>query len=129
MSEAGQGGSSLAKILPGPPRSSRKTSTMPAEIKVPSLGESVLEATIGRWLKKEGEPVAVGDPLVELETDKVNQELESTDAGVLERILRQEGETVKVGEALAVIGSAEGAQKAEGRAPSGSRKAEGSGPG
>src|SRR5437660_5904240 len=88
--------------------------SMPSEIKVPSLGESVLEATIGRWLKHEGEPVAVGDPLVELETDKVNQELESTDAGVLERILRQEGETVKVGEPLAVIGSAEGVRKDEG---------------
>src|SRR3954447_13174121 len=90
---------------------------MPVEVRVPTMGESVVEATIGRWLKQEGEAVSVGEALVELETDKVNTELPADDAGVLERILRREGETVKVGDPLAVI-------NAEARAKSGVRKAD-----
>jgi 2-oxoglutarate dehydrogenase E2 component (dihydrolipoamide succinyltransferase) len=77
---------------------------MSVEIAVPQLGESVVEATIGRWLKREGEAVAAGEPLVELETDKVNVEIPAESSGVLQRILKQEGETVNVGEAVAVLG-------------------------
>jgi 2-oxoglutarate dehydrogenase E2 component (dihydrolipoamide succinyltransferase) len=57
---------------------------MSVEITVPQLGESVVEATVGRWLKSEGDAVAAGDPLVELETDKVNMEVPSTAAGTLQ---------------------------------------------
>lgn len=85
---------------------------MPVEIKVPTLGESIFEATVGRWLKGEGQPVSAGEPVVELETDKVNTELAAEDSGVLERILRQEGETVRPGDSLAVIGE-RGASVAE----------------
>src|SRR5579862_8933488 len=84
---------------------------MPSEIVMPVMGESVTEATVGRWLKQEGDLVTVGEPLVELETDKVNTELSAEDAGVLESILRKEGETVHPGETLAVIGTADGAAK------------------
>jgi 2-oxoglutarate dehydrogenase E2 component (dihydrolipoamide succinyltransferase) len=76
---------------------------MPAEVKVPVLGESVLEATVGRWLKREGEPVNVGEPLVELETDKVNVEVSAESAGVLERAMTGEGATVHPGDVLALI--------------------------
>jgi 2-oxoglutarate dehydrogenase E2 component (dihydrolipoamide succinyltransferase) len=76
---------------------------MSVEVKVPTLGESIVEATVGRWLKSEGDTVAVGDPLVELETDKVNMEVVASAAGKLQRILRRVGETVGIGEALAVI--------------------------
>jgi 2-oxoglutarate dehydrogenase E2 component (dihydrolipoamide succinyltransferase) len=76
---------------------------MPWEIRVPLLGESVVEATVGRWLKQEGDPVAVGEPLVELETEKVNTEVPADEAGILERILRHEGETVRPGDVLGII--------------------------
>jgi 2-oxoglutarate dehydrogenase E2 component (dihydrolipoamide succinyltransferase) len=76
---------------------------MSAEIRVPQLGESVVEATVGRWLKSEGDAVAVGDPLVELETDKVNMEVPSTAEGTLRSIVKPEGETVGIGDVIAVI--------------------------
>ncbi|HEU4752231.1 MAG TPA: 2-oxoglutarate dehydrogenase complex dihydrolipoyllysine-residue succinyltransferase [Armatimonadota bacterium] len=76
---------------------------MPAEIRVPVLGESVVEATVGRWLKREGEPVRAGEPLVELETDKVNVEVPADAAGVLERALAAEGAVVKPGDVLGTI--------------------------
>jgi 2-oxoglutarate dehydrogenase E2 component (dihydrolipoamide succinyltransferase) len=76
---------------------------MPIEIKVPELGESVVEATVGRWLKKEGDPVKVGEAIVEIETDKVNLEVGAEKDGVLARIQRQQGEDVKVGEVLGVL--------------------------
>ena len=76
---------------------------MTTKILVPELGESVLEATVSRWLKKEGEPVAVGDVLVELETDKVNLEVGAKAAGVLAKIDVPEGGDVKVGEVLGTI--------------------------
>ena len=76
---------------------------MAAQVVVPQLGESVVEARVARWLKKEGDAVAVGDPLVELETEKIDLEVNADQAGVLAKIVRQEGEDVKVGEPLALI--------------------------
>jgi 2-oxoglutarate dehydrogenase E2 component (dihydrolipoamide succinyltransferase) len=72
-------------------------------IVVPELGESVLDATIGRWLKHEGEHVAAGDAVVELETDKVNLEVSAAHAGILASIQRHEQEDVHVGDVLGVI--------------------------
>ncbi len=69
-------------------------------IKVPLLGESIVEATIARWTKKEGDAVAAGDTLVELETDKVTVEVPAPKAGVLSKRLKNEGDVVKVDEAL-----------------------------
>jgi 2-oxoglutarate dehydrogenase E2 component (dihydrolipoamide succinyltransferase) len=73
------------------------------EIRVPTLGESVTEATIGRWFKKAGEAVAVDEPLVELETDKVTIEVPAPSAGVLGEIIAKDGETVAVGALLGQI--------------------------
>jgi 2-oxoglutarate dehydrogenase E2 component (dihydrolipoamide succinyltransferase) len=73
------------------------------EIRVPTFGESVVEATVGRWLKREGEAVAVGEPLVELETEKVSSEVAADESGIIERVLCQEGDTVRPGDVLALI--------------------------
>ena len=73
------------------------------DIVVPQLGESVIEARVARWLKREGEPVAAGEPLVELETDKIDLEVNADAAGVLSRIEHKDGDDVKVGEVLGVI--------------------------
>ena len=73
------------------------------EIRVPTLGESVTEATIGRWFKKAGDAVAVDDPLVELETDKVTIEVPAPSAGTLGEIVAKDGETVAVGALLGQI--------------------------
>ena len=80
------------------------------DIRVPTLGKSVTEATIGKWFKKAGDPVAVDEPLVELETDKVTIEVPAPAAGVLSEIAVKDGETVAVGALLGQI--------AEGGAPS-----------
>jgi 2-oxoglutarate dehydrogenase E2 component (dihydrolipoamide succinyltransferase) len=80
---------------------------MATEIRVPTLGESVTEATVGQWFKKEGDAVSLDEPLVELETDKVTIEVPSPAAGRLERIAVKDGETVGVGALLAML--AEGA--------------------
>jgi 2-oxoglutarate dehydrogenase E2 component (dihydrolipoamide succinyltransferase) len=80
---------------------------MPAEVTVPEMGESVLEATVGHWLKHEGQPVSVGEVLVELETDKVNAEVAADRSGVLQRILHAQGDIVHPGEPLAVISEGE----------------------
>jgi 2-oxoglutarate dehydrogenase E2 component (dihydrolipoamide succinyltransferase) len=72
-------------------------------IKVPPLGESIVEATVARWLKKEGEPVAAGETLVELETDKITVEVPALKGGVLTKRLRNEGDVVKVDEVLAEL--------------------------
>jgi 2-oxoglutarate dehydrogenase E2 component (dihydrolipoamide succinyltransferase) len=77
------------------------------EIYVPELGESVADATVGRWLKQEGEAVKSGEALVELETDKINFEVEAEQDGVLESISKGEGETVGVGEVIGTIGEGE----------------------
>ena len=77
---------------------------MTTDILVPTLGESVSEATVAQWLKKPGEAVAVDEPLVELETDKVTLEVNATSAGVLSEIVVGEGENVEVGAVLGRIG-------------------------
>lgn len=79
---------------------------MAVEIKVPELGESVVEATVARWLIKQGEAVKAGDAVVALETDKVDLEVQATSSGVLSAILAQEGEDVKIGDVLGTIDSA-----------------------
>jgi 2-oxoglutarate dehydrogenase E2 component (dihydrolipoamide succinyltransferase) len=84
---------------------------MSIEIKVPAMGESVTEATIARWLKREGESVQKDEPVVELETDKVSVEVPSPAAGVLEHISVQQGGTVGVGSVLGAV--AEGAAAAK----------------
>ena len=76
---------------------------MPANIVVPEVGESIVDARVAKWLRKEGDAVAAGDPLVELETDKIDVEVSAPQAGVLSRITRQDGDDVKVGEVLGVI--------------------------
>src|ERR1700680_3773833 len=73
------------------------------DIRVPTLGESVTEATIGKWFKQPGDPVAVDEPLVELETDKVTIEVPAPAAGVLGDIAAKDGETVAVGALLGQI--------------------------
>jgi 2-oxoglutarate dehydrogenase E2 component (dihydrolipoamide succinyltransferase) len=78
---------------------------MSENVVLPALGESVTEGTVTRWLKKVGDTVAVDEPLVEVSTDKVDTEIPSPFAGVVEQILVQEDETVEVGGVLAVIGS------------------------
>ena len=82
---------------------------MATEIRVPTLGESVSEATIGSWLKQKGDAIAVDEPLVELETDKVSIEVPAPSAGVLVDILVTEGDTVEVGALLGMIAEGEGA--------------------
>jgi 2-oxoglutarate dehydrogenase E2 component (dihydrolipoamide succinyltransferase) len=84
-----------------------------AEIHVPELGGSVADATVGRWLKQEGEAVKSGEALVELETDKINFEVEAEQDGVLESISKDEGETVNVGEVIGTIGEGDGAALGE----------------
>jgi len=76
---------------------------MPIEVRVPTLGESVVDAVVGTWLKQEGDPVATGETLVELETDKVNVEVIAQNDGVLQKIVSKEGETVNVGDVIASI--------------------------
>ena len=76
---------------------------MAEKITVPTLGESVTEATVSKWLKSQGDEVTVDEPLVELETDKVNVEVPSPTSGVLGNINVKEGETVNVGSLLGTV--------------------------
>src|SRR3982750_1122533 len=85
---------------------------MPANIVGPEVGESIVDARVAKWLRKEGEAVAVGDPLVELETDKIDLEVSASQAGVLARTDRKDGDDVKVGEVLGVIEDGAGAAAA-----------------
>ena len=85
---------------------------MALEIKVPTLGESVTEATVGQWLKKEGDAVARDEPLVELETDKVTIEVPAPAAGRLEKIAVKDGETVGVGALLGMLAEGEAGKAA-----------------
>src|ERR1700730_13978439 len=73
-------------------------------VKMPQFGESVSEGTIGRWLKNPGDRVEVDDPLVEIQTDKVNAEVQSPVAGILQQILLPEGATAAVQTDMAIIG-------------------------
>ena len=75
-----------------------------ADVQMPALGESVTEGTVTRWLKQVGDEVAVDEPLLEVSTDKVDTEIPSPVAGVLQEILVDEDETVEVGARLAVVG-------------------------
>ncbi len=77
---------------------------MSIEIRVPSLGESIVDAVIANWLKHEGDAVTMGDALVELETDKVNVEVSAEQSGVLQKIVKQEGDEVAVGDVIGMIG-------------------------
>jgi 2-oxoglutarate dehydrogenase E2 component (dihydrolipoamide succinyltransferase) len=85
---------------------------MSTEIRVPTLGESVTEATIGTWFKKVGDAISADEPLVELETDKVTIEVPAPAAGTLSEILAKEGETVEVNALLGQIAAGEGAAPA-----------------
>ena len=84
---------------------------MSVEIRVPALGESIVDAVIATWLKREGDAVSVGDALVELETDKVNVEVSAEQSGVLQKIVKKEGDEVAVGDVIGMIG--ETAQQAQ----------------
>src|SRR5437870_12018199 len=77
---------------------------MPTSVSLPALGESVTEGTVTRWLKAQGDTVAVDEPLLEVSTDKVDTEIPSPVAGVLTKILVGEDDTVPVGGDLATIG-------------------------
>ena len=77
---------------------------MATEIKMPQLGETVVEGTITKWLKKEGDTISEDELLVEISTDKVDSEVPSSASGVIQKILVQEGETVNVGTPLALVG-------------------------
>ncbi|MBC8090658.1 MAG: hypothetical protein H7Y15_01700, partial [Pseudonocardia sp.] len=92
---------------------------MAFSVQMPALGESVTEGTVTRWLKQEGDQVEVDEPLLEVSTDKVDTEIPSPAAGVLQRIVAGEDETVEVGGELAVIGDAsdDGAGDSGGDAP------------
>jgi 2-oxoglutarate dehydrogenase E2 component (dihydrolipoamide succinyltransferase) len=79
---------------------------MTANIVVPEMGESVVEATIARWMKQEGDTIKAGEPVVELETDKVNVEVPAEADGILSRIMHPEGADVKIGDVLAVLDEA-----------------------
>ena len=87
---------------------------MSNQIIVPSLGESVTEATVSKWLKQVGENVDTDEPLVELETDKVNIEVPSPSSGTLSSIKVKEGDTVEVGSLLGLV--------SEGRSLAGEKK-------
>jgi 2-oxoglutarate dehydrogenase E2 component (dihydrolipoamide succinyltransferase) len=91
---------------------------MPVEIRVPPLGESVVEATVGRWTKKAGEAVAKDEVLVELETDKITVEVAAPSAGVLQSIARKEGDTVGVNELLGAVEAGASAAPSAEAAPS-----------
>ena len=99
---------------------------MATEVKVPTLGESVTEATVGQWLKKPGEAVALDEPIVSLETDKVAVDVPAPVAGTLGDIIAKEGETVNVGALLALINEGAAAAAAPAAAPA--AKAEGAAP-
>jgi 2-oxoglutarate dehydrogenase E2 component (dihydrolipoamide succinyltransferase) len=101
-----------------------KGSTSMTDIRVPTLGESITEATIGKWFKKPGEAVAVDEPLVELETEKVTIEVPAPAAGVLSEIAAKDGETVAVGALLGLIQDGAGAPAKKAEAKPAEAKAE-----
>ncbi|WP_314147904.1 biotin/lipoyl-containing protein, partial [uncultured Leifsonia sp.] len=90
---------------------------MSESVSLPALGESVTEGTVTRWLKNVGDRVEVDEPLLEVSTDKVDTEIPSPVAGVVEAILVQEDETVEVGTPLVTIGDGSGSGAPEAAAP------------
>ncbi|HUF24327.1 MAG TPA: 2-oxoglutarate dehydrogenase complex dihydrolipoyllysine-residue succinyltransferase [Vicinamibacterales bacterium] len=98
---------------------------MPANIVVPEMGESVVDARVAKWLKQEGDAVSVGEPLVELETDKVDVEVAAPQSGVLSSIAHDTGADVKIGDVLGTVSEGKG-QRAEGK---GKERVEGKGKG
>src|SRR3954471_12236005 len=90
---------------------------MPANIVVPEVGESIVDARVAKWLRKEGETVSVGDPLVELETDKIDLEVAAPQAGVLSRIDRKDGDGGEVGGVLGMLEDAVAGPAARPTAP------------
>ena len=100
---------------------------MPANIVVPEVGESIVDARVAKWLRKEGDIVAAGDPLVELETDKIDLEVGAPQGGVLSRIDRGDGADVKVGEVLGVIEEAKAGVAPSAPAAAPTAKADGNG--
>jgi 2-oxoglutarate dehydrogenase E2 component (dihydrolipoamide succinyltransferase) len=101
---------------------------MATEVKVPTLGESVTEATVGQWLKKPGEAVALDEPIVSLETDKVAVDVPSPVAGTLGDIVAKEGDTVNVGALLAMVNEGAAAAAAPAASPAPAAKAEAAAP-
>src|SRR6478609_2322957 len=101
---------------------------MAANIVVPEVGESIVEARVARWMKNVGDAVALGDPLVELETDKVNLEVPAPAAGVLSRIDHQDGADVKIGEVLGVIDESGAAASAPAAKPADAAPAQAAAP-
>jgi 2-oxoglutarate dehydrogenase E2 component (dihydrolipoamide succinyltransferase) len=97
---------------------------MATEVKVPTLGESVTEATVGQWLKKPGEAVKADEPIVSLETDKVAVDVPAPVAGTLGDIIAKEGDTVNVGALLAMINEGASAAPPSAAAPAPAAKAE-----
>lgn len=95
---------------------------MATEIRVPTLGESVTEATIAQWYKKPGDAIVADEPLVELETDKVTIEVPAPTSGVLESIVVEEGVTVEVGALLGTLAEGAGAVAAAPAAAAPARK-------
>src|SRR5882757_9991313 len=95
---------------------------MAIEIRVPALGESITEATVGKWFKKAGDPVLADEPLVELETDKVTLEVNAPSPGVLSEIVAETGQTVAIGALLGQV-AAGAAPAAPARAPAAAAKA------
>ncbi|MBD7908317.1 2-oxoglutarate dehydrogenase complex dihydrolipoyllysine-residue succinyltransferase [Sporosarcina gallistercoris] len=89
-----------------------------AEIRVPELAESITEGTIAKWLKQPGESVDKGEFIVELETDKVNVEVISEEAGTVQELMAAEGDTVEVGQVIAIVGAGSGAPAQQSAAPS-----------
>ena len=85
---------------------------MASTVKVPALGESLVDAVVGTWLKQEGDSVSTGETILELETDKVNLDVTADSDGVLSKIIAQEGDVVEVGAALAEIEAGAGAPAA-----------------
>ena len=88
---------------------------MAADIVVPEMGESIVDARVSKWFKKEGDAVVVGEPLVELETDKVDIEVAAPQSGVLGKIAFGQGSDVKIGDILGSV--ADGSAKAEVKKP------------
>jgi 2-oxoglutarate dehydrogenase E2 component (dihydrolipoamide succinyltransferase) len=99
------------------PLQNERTEPMAVEIRVPALGESISEATIGKWFKKEGEMVRQDEPVVELETEKVTVEVPAPAGGVLVKITVKEGDTIKVGGILGSISSDAATIKTAANAP------------